>query len=199
MFQALSKNVLGSKLAGTGSRAPVVAYWAIMSVPIWLTSGVCLPAIAVVSFDVAWSQATGVTLTVTPGLSFMNASARTVSFTPSLPIAHTVRVPPTEPAGLSAGAWLATGAPPPDAAGALLAVFVPQAATMRPSAARIAAARRGVPRARLLQLRPEGGCGRGYGMSYSCAGVHGAGRSQACDKCVPEASASVSRGRSSVS
>src|SRR5450759_5106223 len=66
VFQALSKNVLAWKLAGTGSRAPVVANWPIMSVPIWLTSGGWCPAIAVWSFATASPQSTGVTLTVTP-------------------------------------------------------------------------------------------------------------------------------------
>src|SRR5674476_1329367 len=143
VFQALWKNVLAWKLAGTGSRAPVAANWPIMSVPIWLTSGVWWPAIAVWSLATAWPQSTGVTLTVVPGLSFMNAAARSLSLTPSLPIAHTVSVPVTEPAGLTAGGWLA------DPPGAALPEFVPQAATMRPKLARMAANRRGVPRARV--------------------------------------------------
>src|SRR5665811_2012615 len=166
VFQALWKNVLAWKLAGTVSRAEVAANWPIMSVPIWLTSGVWWPAIAVVSFATAWPQSTGVTLTVTPGLSFMNVAARSLSLTPSLPIAHTVSVPPTEAAGLTAGAWLpaawladAPGAVLPDAPGAELPAFVPQAATRRPTPARMAANRKGLDRARLLPREDERSCG----------------------------------------
>jgi hypothetical protein len=75
-----------------------------------------------------------------------------------LPIAHTVSVPPTEAAGLTAGAWLPAAwlADPP---GALLPAFVPQAATRRPTPARMAANRKGLDRARLLPREDERSCG----------------------------------------
>src|SRR5664280_1151885 len=127
VFQALEKKVLAWKFAGTTSRAPVAANCPIMSVPIWLTSGVWWPAMAVWSLATAWPQSTGVTLTVVPGLSFMNVAARSLSLTPSLPMAHTVSVPLTAAAGLMAGAWLpaawladAPGAVLPDPPGAVL-------------------------------------------------------------------------------
>src|SRR4029453_15948732 len=85
--------------AGTVSNAPVAPNWPIMSVPIWLTSGVVLPAIAVWSFATASSQATGVTLTLTFGFSAMNASASVPSFVPSAPIAQTVSSPLSSAAG----------------------------------------------------------------------------------------------------
>ena len=47
VFQALSKYVAGVKLAGTASIAPLDTNWAIMSVPICVTSGVSVPATAV--------------------------------------------------------------------------------------------------------------------------------------------------------
>ncbi len=93
-----------------------------MSVPIWLTSGVSPPPIAVCSFATAWPQSTGVTLTFTSGLAAMNLSAITPSLVPSLPIAQTVTSPltaaaepagaPDAPASVAAGPCVA-GAPEP--------------------------------------------------------------------------------------
>src|SRR5688572_32037298 len=96
-----------------------------MSVPIWLTSGVSPPPIAVCSFATAWPQSTGVTLTLTSGLAAMNLSAITPSLVPSLPIAQTVTSPltaagepagaPEAPASVAPGAVVESGAaePPP--------------------------------------------------------------------------------------
>ena len=53
---------------GTGSKAPVAPNWPIMSVPIWLTSGVVPPAIAVWSLATAWPQSTGVTVDLDVGV-----------------------------------------------------------------------------------------------------------------------------------
>ena len=101
--------------AGTGSKAPVATNWPIMSVPIWLTSGVVLPAIAVWSLATAWPQSTGVTLTVTSGFASMNSSASAASFVPSAPIAQTVSSPLRSVAADAgadpAGAAEAPGAP----------------------------------------------------------------------------------------
>ncbi len=100
--------------APTGSRAPVSTNWPIMSVPIWLTSGVSPPPMAVCSLATAWPQSTGVTLTVTPGLASMNLSAMTPSLVPSLPIAQTVSSPlssvAAEDPAEAAGPPLASGA-----------------------------------------------------------------------------------------
>ena len=106
-----------------------------MSVPIWLTSGVSPPPIAVCSLATAWPQSTGVTLTFTSGLAAMNLSAITLSLVPSLPIAQTVTSPLTaaaDPAGAPEApgsvAVVASGAadPPPS--------LVPHALIARTSA-----------------------------------------------------------------
>ena len=113
-----------------------------MSLPIWLTSGVWPPPIAVCRRVTAWSQAIGVTSTVTFGFSSMNRSAIVLRSSPSLPMAQTWSSPETSAAALAPGlpgapvspptvpGWLAPGLPPPCPAS-----FPPQAATTKASAA----------------------------------------------------------------
>ena len=72
-------------VGGHGSRAPVGANWPIMSVPIWLTSGVCCRRMAVWSLATAWPQSTGVTLTLTSGFLAMKSLARTSAWCPRCP------------------------------------------------------------------------------------------------------------------
>src|SRR5690349_7823108 len=111
-----------------------------MSVPIWLTSGVVPPAIAVWSFVTAWPQSTGVIFTLTFGYCFMNASAIVLSFVPSLPIDQTVRsplrsaaglLPPPDPPAEPPGALEAPPPPAADVVGAAVPEFVPQAARLK--------------------------------------------------------------------
>src|SRR3954447_19356984 len=89
----------------------------------------------------------------------MKASATVLSSTPSLPIAHTVSVPPTDAAGLTAGAWAA------DAPAPVLAFLslVPHAAKRRLTLARPANA----PAAR--PARPPREIDPWSDMSHSCA------------------------------
>ena len=61
-------------------------------------SGVLPAVIAVVNLSCAASHGIAVTLTFTPGLAASNSLARSGSFSPSAPIAQTVRVPVAGPA-----------------------------------------------------------------------------------------------------
>src|SRR3954471_3542617 len=89
----------------------------------------------------------------------MNASATVLSSTPSLPIAQTVSVPPTDAAGLTAGAWAA------DAPGPLLAFLslVPHAAKKRLRLVGTAKAPAGRPAPPSREMDPWSD------MSHSCA------------------------------
>src|SRR5919199_6290276 len=60
-------------------------------------SGVLRAVIAVLNLSCAASQGIAVTLTVPPGLAAWNFLARSGSFSPSAPMAHTVRVPVAAP------------------------------------------------------------------------------------------------------
>jgi hypothetical protein len=91
---APGKNALfWNRFVGVGSSAPVFARPPCIVVPIIDTSGVCFAAIAADSFWPADSHGTVVTVTFASGFSAVKAFANSASFSPSVPIAHTVMSP----------------------------------------------------------------------------------------------------------
>ena len=95
-----AKNPASSNSAGAGSNASAKS--PIQVVPIWATSGVCPPAMAVWYLLCAASQGMAVTSTVTPGLAASNSLSNAGRFSPSAPCAHIVSVPVAGPSEIDA-------------------------------------------------------------------------------------------------
>ena len=94
---APGKKAAESMSSGVGASPPSSTKPLTRVVPTCMTSGTSPVAMAVLIFSVDDSHGTGVTFTVTSGLSVSNCSASSGSSSPSVPIAHTSTVPVAGP------------------------------------------------------------------------------------------------------